>query len=160
MDILAHFFTAVDKAVFAASNGCEPVNELADLAPLKSELRKAFDHLLLRPDPIAAAARSAEVRAVRNDEPFYVSWRSGGKVEQITGRAALANRLGIKPGTVAVYLSKGKGAFSLYRRNPETLEDDQLNVVRATTERDNPPPKPQCGRPRKFVSLSTHNAPR
>lgn len=154
MDLLEHFFTAVDKAVFAASNGCEPVNELAELIPLKSELRKAFDHLLLRPDPIAAAARSAEVRAVRKNELFYISWRSGGEVEQVTGRDALANRLAIKSGTVDVYLSKGKGAFSLYRQNPITLERDQLNVVRATVEYDTLP-KRKRGRPRKFIKQRT-----
>lgn len=155
MDLLDHFFTAVDKAVFATSNGCEPVNELADLAPLKSELRRAFDHLILRPDPIAAAARSAEARAVSSDELFYISWRSGGDVEEVKGRDTLAKRLTIKRGTVDVYLSKGKGTFSLNRYHPETLERDQLTVAKALALEEDQPAKRQRGRPAKFAKERT-----
>ena len=147
MDILNHYFTAVAKALHAVSNGCDAREELRLLEPLQSELRLAFDNLFLRPDPIAAAAKySAVAERRREQQVFQLSWRGGGDTELVTGWSALAKEVKLSVASLRVYLSRGKGAFSLLRQNTLTGEPDQLQVVRLTPEQDK---QPKRGRPRK-----------
>lgn len=149
MDILDHYFTAVQKAVYATSNGCNATEELAGLKSLEAQLRNAFDNLVLRPDPIAAAAaKQQQADARKQGEQFIVSWRAGGETEYITGRAALAKRLKLSLNTIQLYLSRGKGTFNLVRFRPDTREKDQLVIIRATPEEI---AKRKPGRPPKYI---------
>lgn len=150
MDILSHFISATEKAIFAVSNGCDPKEEILALKPLQAELRLAFDMLVLRPDPIAAAAeRSRKALEARNTEMFSLSWRSGGEPEYIEGWKALAKRLDLSENTIYQYFLKHGGTFYLTRFNPtsESQEKDSLQVSRLL--RSGEPMRRKRGRPRK-----------
>lgn len=148
MSILDHFIVAVEKAIYAASNGCGVKDELLALKPLESELRAAFGQLILRPDPIAAAAaHSKKTAEQRSTQLFSLSWRGGGEIEHIEGWQALAKRLDLSENTIYQYMLRDSGVFYLKRINPFTNERDSLQVSRML--RTGEPLKAKRGRPRK-----------
>lgn len=146
MDILSQYLSKVKKAVEAASNGCDPAEELLLLKPLESELTAYVAALMCRPDPVKAAeAHSRTTQQLRNMQPFTLTF-SGGGFEQVIGWHVLAKHIRLAESSIRVMLSQGKGKFSIMRYNPLTNERDVLTVARVLLPGQ--PEKPKMGRPR------------
>jgi hypothetical protein len=94
--------------------------------------------------PLLVSAHAATQARVHRQQ-YVLSWRGGGQSE-IVGITSLVSRLGLKLQSVRVYLSKGKGSFSVVRTNPLTGETDLLTVTHipeptAPAKRRGRPPK-------------------
>lgn len=101
----------------------------------KAQLNQFYAYLVER-NRAAARKRAAE-------RLYLLNWRSTG-AQYVTGRANAAAALGVSEASLGVYLSNGKAARGLQRRNPQTGE---LDVV--TVQSPKPPPKRKRGRPPK-----------